>query len=268
MTDTILLLDQMGRILFLATDADEVLGEEPDYWIGQSALDLVHPDDLTTVVPRLRSAIANPDASQQQFIRIRIGTGKEDRWFAIELHGFNPCDFKGTPAALVSVRDTTGRLAVEQARNIADRSIGAAPRAVEGESVAHELLSRAMHGFPSDMQALLMHITITNYDDVAASQGADFAYDLLTIAAARIVERSRKIDLIARSADDSLLVLYLGTDAARHASRLTERVFQTCLEHDSCPTEVHFQLGYALASEGDDYAAVEEFAANAAQFTT
>jgi len=251
LTDTVLIIDEMGRLLYVSSDG-EVLGHDPDYWVGRSALDVLHPDDLDDVVGHIKAALTSKD-DRRRFARIRIGS--DGLWFPAEAFGFNRLDFAGTPALLISIRDTTGELWVEQARRRADRTIVEYGFS-QGERVAEEVVATLLGTLRPNQKVLLIDVALTNASEIRETSSSDCLLAIMSETSDRIVANNRDQDIVLQVADDRLMVMVRGIDDTPTAYRLAARVFALCEELSTPELSCRFQVGFALASAGDDFADV------------
>jgi|GEM_PF-5373113 len=255
---TILILNPMGRILFLSTTDDDVLGDEPDFWLGQSALDLFHPDDLPLVVPRIDAALQG-DNTPRQIIQLRVRTD-DHRWFPVEAYGFNPITFEGAPAVVVSVRDTTRYVMFKRARQFARRSLepgtsGASGPALEicdrRQLIDDVIPSMFMHHGQAD-QLMLLGLRLTNYAELATRAGAQTASQALLDVAHAIDQTCRSGDLVLRAASNKLLVALSGVNTHQTALSIAERARELAERPHG---QIAFEAGVEVAviSQADNY---------------
>ncbi|HYD09842.1 MAG TPA: PAS domain S-box protein, partial [Acidimicrobiales bacterium] len=59
-SDTINVLDADGRIIWHSGNPGGTLGMPDEHWVGQSGLDLVHPDDLPLVAELSAEILESP----------------------------------------------------------------------------------------------------------------------------------------------------------------------------------------------------------------
>jgi PAS domain S-box-containing protein len=78
MADMVLVVDSLGRIAYVNHTAELLLGWSRIDWIGRSAFDLIHPDDVGSVAESLATASASGPGIKQP-IELRIRTSS-DEW--------------------------------------------------------------------------------------------------------------------------------------------------------------------------------------------
>ena len=109
--DITVVMNEQGRLLFVSSSAQELLGFEPDELVGQNAFEFLHPDDHAEATGSLASLGSGSTEGGRAF-RIRHRDGS---WLTFE--GIIT-DHRGDPTIggfIAVARDVTGRLAVEAA---------------------------------------------------------------------------------------------------------------------------------------------------------
>jgi len=263
LTDTLIVMDEMGRMLWVTSDSGELLGHDRDYWVGHSALDLVHPDDLPVVVRLIQEAFTSA-GRRRRFASLRIGS--TGRWFPVDVLGFNRLDFEGSPALIISIRDTARELQVAQARQRAERTI-AEQRPENWSQVAEDVASAVLDSLRPTEKILLLDISLLNAQKIAELTDSSVVQDTMTETTKRLNNSSRDHDIVLQTAQDRLLVIVRDVEHTRTAYRLAQRTFELC-EGVGLEVPCSFQVGFALASAGDDFAEVRAYAETAAQFSS
>jgi len=109
MHDLLCELDRDGQYLYVSQNYAEVLGYGPDELLGRNAFELVHPDDLPTVV----SIFNSPDGRGQTVFRHRHQNGD---WRWMESTGKVYTTAEGDSRGVVISRDITDRKRTEEER--------------------------------------------------------------------------------------------------------------------------------------------------------
>lgn len=268
---TILILNPMGRILFLSTTDDDVLGQNPDFWLGQSALDMIHPDDLPLVTPRINKAISG-DPSPRQVIHLRVGTD-DTSWFPVEAYGFHPIDFEGGRGVVVSIRDTSRAIMFKRAQQFARRTLKRTPgdrvspvdEISDRRSLIEDLIpSMFMHGGQSD-QLMILNLRFTNFKERASEFGAEATCRAVREVASSIGATSRPDDLIVRSERAQLVLALTGVTTQLTVFAIAERVYELSIKQQG---DIAFttEVGCALISQADDYDDVLDYLTQATHF--
>jgi diguanylate cyclase (GGDEF)-like protein/PAS domain S-box-containing protein len=110
-SDIITVLDAQGCIVYSSPAAERVLGYPEGYMQGQSAFELVHPDDVAHVVEAFLS-IAEPGSRACVEFRMLHADGS---WRRVEAVGMNRLDDPAVRGVVVNTRDVTERSQAEAA---------------------------------------------------------------------------------------------------------------------------------------------------------
>ena len=102
--DALVGLDAEARVLWVNAAAERLFGERVESWVGRSALDLVHPDDIPMAAVTLQS-VQRKEVGTPIELRVRRKGG----WRLIELVGANRLADPDVGAILLSIRDITAR---------------------------------------------------------------------------------------------------------------------------------------------------------------
>ena len=108
--DAVVIVDGNGTIVWGNRSAERLFGRTLEDWVGQSGLDLVHPDDHEFALRSL-STIQDKDVGTAIELRVATASG----WRLIELIG-TTTHWLGEPVILCSMRDLTERRRYELAR--------------------------------------------------------------------------------------------------------------------------------------------------------
>ena len=104
--DTIMLLDEKGRITYLSPGRARILGYDGPERIGAAALDIVHPEDAPEISRRFARLKERPGGSDTAEMRCRH---KDGSWRWIEATGTNLLDEPSVRAIVVNYRDLSAR---------------------------------------------------------------------------------------------------------------------------------------------------------------
>lgn len=107
MADMVLVVDSLGRIAYANQTAELLLGWSRVDWIGRSAFDLIHPDDVGSAAESLATASASGPGIKQP-IELRVRTS-EDSWRPVEIISSNMLDESSVRGLVVVARDLTAR---------------------------------------------------------------------------------------------------------------------------------------------------------------
>jgi PAS domain S-box-containing protein len=110
-TDLIGILGPDATIRYLSPSAERMLGYRPETWVSQSALDLVHPEDVAAVAGALQAGIEHHDTGEPLIFRLRHADGS---WRLFEGTDTNLLESEAVQGIVVNVRDITERHEAEQ----------------------------------------------------------------------------------------------------------------------------------------------------------
>lgn len=121
--DVISLHDPDGRYSYVSPSCERVLGYAPADLTGHDFYELVHPDDIERVRRMLHQPALLGEPGACEYVRVRHRNG-EYLW--VDASAVPTRDKTGNIASIqVSVRDVTGRKAVEDTLRLHDRAIAA-----------------------------------------------------------------------------------------------------------------------------------------------
>lgn len=106
--DPVVAIDAGGTLLYVNSVASEVLGWRREELVGQSVLDLLHPDDLNLVVSSM-ATVSSKRVGELIMVRALMGDGS---WKGLEVRGgiYRTGD---SEVNVLVLRDTTNRHALE-----------------------------------------------------------------------------------------------------------------------------------------------------------
>jgi len=110
-TDTIAIVDETGCIVYLSPAAERVLGHQPDRLIGESLIDLVHPDERARFGEVFKYLAAQPNRVAAAEHRLRHAEGHH---VYMESIGVNLLANPAVHGIVVNSRDVTRRRRVEE----------------------------------------------------------------------------------------------------------------------------------------------------------
>ena len=115
--DPVFVIDGEGRLAYASGASRRALGWEVEDWIGRSAFDLVHPDDLDMALVSFES-VGGKDVGSPIDIRLRTA---DDSWRYFEIVGANLIEDPVIRGIAIVARDITERRRFEVATNDHDR---------------------------------------------------------------------------------------------------------------------------------------------------
>ncbi len=111
--DALVLLDPSGCVSWTSPATSALLGYEPHALVGQSMVDLAHPDDLGRALEHGAEALDTDTELDPVLVRIRQGDGT---WRHVEVAAGTVADDVGTVTGVVlNLRDADDRIRAEEA---------------------------------------------------------------------------------------------------------------------------------------------------------
>ncbi|MBI5650780.1 MAG: PAS domain S-box protein [Chloroflexi bacterium] len=104
--DGVTILDRQGVFQYFSPSLDRVLGYRAEEILGRSAFDLIHPDDVLSVLTAFQEGIEIPDKFTLLEFRVRHGHGA---WIHLDAAAHNMLDDPSVTGIIVNYRDVTDR---------------------------------------------------------------------------------------------------------------------------------------------------------------
>jgi diguanylate cyclase (GGDEF)-like protein/PAS domain S-box-containing protein len=105
MPDPVIVVDTDVCLHYVNPAGVDLFGWRPDVWLGKSILDLIHPDDVASVLSSTGTMQAKRIGTPVE-IRVRVADGS---WKWVEIVGYNALDVPGLHGLVVVARDVTRR---------------------------------------------------------------------------------------------------------------------------------------------------------------
>jgi diguanylate cyclase (GGDEF)-like protein/PAS domain S-box-containing protein len=218
--DLIASIEPDGRYSYVSPSYQDVLGYRPEEILGTIAFDLIHPDDLSSVLQEFARTVSDGTSGKATF-RYRHKNG-EWSWFETTGKIVAASD---TRRMVVVSRDVTDRRRLEaQLRQQAlhDALTGLANRAALKDRLDLALARTARNRG----QVAVLFIDLDNFKIVNDTLGHDAGDELLITAAERLRECLRPMDTLARFGGDEFVVLVEDVSDAAEAVAVAERALQ------------------------------------------
>ncbi len=110
-SDILFIVDPAGNPIYVSARAGEVLGYAQDRPLGQSTLDLLHPDDITETAEALALVMKGEHGDESLLVRTRTADGG---YRHLELRATSLLDDPDVEGVLVSARDVTEQKRAEE----------------------------------------------------------------------------------------------------------------------------------------------------------
>lgn len=126
-SDIIRILDKDGRIIFDSPSSVKILGYPPDYLLGRSPLDFIHPDDRERVRKDLSKVYARKNPGTPTEFRMRKADGE---YLDVESIGMNMVGVPGVDGIVITTRPITERKRAEERLRMLSRAVEDSPATV------------------------------------------------------------------------------------------------------------------------------------------
>ncbi len=110
-TDMIAIVDGASRVIYLSPASERILGYQPERLVGQSLIELVHPDEQTRFGEVFKYLAAQPNRVAAAEHRLRHAEG---HYVFMESIGVNLLGNRAVQGIVVNSRDVTRRRRVEE----------------------------------------------------------------------------------------------------------------------------------------------------------
>ena len=245
-SDVVTIVDENGVIRYESPACANVLGYPPERVIGMHLVDLVHPEDRTTVEAYLKRFMAREGSAPSVEWRMRHASGE---WRHCESIGSNLLTDPTVAGFVLNTRDISDRKTLElQLRHQAfhDQLTGAANRALFRDRADHALKRAARSRKP----VAVVYCDLDNLKETNDQFGHDTGDKLLAAVASRLAGCIRAEDTVARLGGDEFAILLVdsgGEGAARHiAQRLLDSLAEP-FQIDGHAVRTTASIGIALS---------------------
>jgi diguanylate cyclase (GGDEF)-like protein/PAS domain S-box-containing protein len=241
--DVITVLEPDGTIRYQTPSIEDVLGYRPEALAGTRLVDVVHPDERDWVVAQFASIKRRPGAAEgTMLVRWRHRDGS---YRSVESRSANLLDDAGVGGIVVSSRDVTDRVTLEEAltrRAFDDGLTGLANRALFVDRLEHALYA----GNPQEERLAVVFIDLDDFKKVNDSLGHSAGDEVLRVCARRLSERLAAGDTVARLGGDEFAVLLEGCTTPEAAGQMARYLLDALAE----PVELHGRRMVLSASAG------------------
>jgi diguanylate cyclase (GGDEF)-like protein/PAS domain S-box-containing protein len=103
--DPVIVVDTAVNLRYVNQAGADLFGWRPEVWLGRSILDLIHPDDVASVLSSTGTMQSKRVGTPVE-VRVRVADGS---WKLVEIVGRNSLDVDGVLGLVVVARDVTKR---------------------------------------------------------------------------------------------------------------------------------------------------------------
>jgi diguanylate cyclase (GGDEF)-like protein/PAS domain S-box-containing protein len=215
-SDVITILEPDLTIRYESPSVEHVLGHAMEERVGHSPLELVHPDDASSVRLALEQVVTTAGGERRFEHRIHHADGT---WHVVQAIAKNLIDVEAVGGLVVNYRDITEQKALEeQLRRQAfhDELTGLPNRALFTDRLEHAIQFLGRDTAP----IAVLFVDLDDFKTVNDSLGHDAGDRLLVEAARRIEKCIRSVDTVARLGGDEFAVLMedVGAEAPTEAA--------------------------------------------------
>ncbi|HET6871301.1 MAG TPA: EAL domain-containing protein [Solirubrobacteraceae bacterium] len=223
--DVISVLDRDFRVRWQSPSVTRLLGFDPQQALGMHALELVHPEDGPEV-ERLLATTSHRSDPVTLSTRTRHANGE---WRHLEVIADNRLDDPTVEGIVLSMRDVTGRQALEEElrhQAFHDALTGLANRALFEEHLVQALARARRHHQP----VAVLFLDLDDFKTINDSLGHEAGDKLLREAAIRIAGAVRAEDIAARLGGDEFAVLAETSEHDEDAGTIATRLLTALAE--------------------------------------
>ncbi len=222
-SDLIAVLETDGTLRYESPSHERVLGYPPGARIGESVLDLVHPDDRPQMEDALRHLAAHPEGPVTLEYRSAHADGT---WRVIESTGANLLAHPAVGGIVFNSRDVTDRRRAEE--QLLHDAFHDELTGLPNRALFMDRLRRAMERGRRDPRSTtaVLFLDVDRFKIVNDSLGHPAGDELLVRLADALSSAVRPKDLIARVGGDEFTILLEGDHDAADAVRVAERVHE------------------------------------------
>jgi diguanylate cyclase (GGDEF)-like protein/PAS domain S-box-containing protein len=223
-SDVIAILDEEAKLSYMSEAIERITGFTPEHYLGTSALDFPHPDDMEKSAALIAGVLEDPTTSAA--IELRIQTAEGD-WRWVEATITNLLAHPSVRGLVANVHDVTERRLLE-----ARLQFGAYHDALTGLPNRRAFLERMDEALArarrQGTSLAVLFCDLDRFKVVNDSLGHVAGDQLLEAVARRLSGALREEDLVARFAGDEFAILLEESGNAAAAAAGAERVLQ-CL---------------------------------------
>jgi diguanylate cyclase (GGDEF)-like protein/PAS domain S-box-containing protein len=246
--DVMVVVSEQACLEYVSAGVRQLLGREPDQWIGASIVDHIHPDDLERLMTRL-TLVLDGAAPLPHDVRIRNADGA---WVDIELTARRVVTASGLRKLVVSMRDTSDRqVLLARVRWQANHD------SLTGLLSFAGLQEKVETAPEFDGGMLIMRIDVDGFARINEFYGHRFGDAAMRLFGSRFVEMASTNACVARLGGDDFVVVQpspvsrfdKSTEelSKREAALLVERLVGP-YELDGVSIELNFRVGLATVT--------------------
>ncbi|MCC6178131.1 MAG: EAL domain-containing protein [Chloroflexi bacterium] len=250
-SDLISIVDADATIRYQSPSVERLLGYSQAELIGQSAFEIIHPDDLPVVYAALTDCVLEAGSDGPTEVRVRHKNGS---WRVMETMRTDQRDNPAVRGIVVNSRDVTERKALEaRLSHLAfhDPLSGLANRALFMDRLEHALVRTSR----ANRSVAVLILDLDNFKVINDSLGHQSGDELLRTAAGRIRDCLRAGDSAARLGGDEFTILLEDIPDVYTAVQVAERLaecLKTPIQLAERELTVTASIGISVGTSGED----------------
>lgn len=231
--DLVTVTDTHGRRLYHSPSVERVLGYGPNELEGDSALDIVHPDDQGGLRGMLAKLILKPEQPLRTRYRLRRADG---RYVYME----------STVVFLPGLID--GGAIVSCATNVTDRTLRDPATGLVSQTFLEHHLELRRERSENELYPLsILMADLDQYSSIVSSLGELEGERILRVVAERFEEALAEMDLVAKLDAERFAFVLQGVDEEQQAEVVIERLRQVLQKPIATPAgEISLSASFGL----------------------
>lgn len=117
LTDIIIIVDRNINITYESPSCSKVFGYSPGFLMGKNGIDIIHSEDIATVLHDLNDVFVKQNDHSPTEFRVK---GSKGQWISLEAVADNMLDHPAIKGIIITGRDVTERRRVEKALKISE----------------------------------------------------------------------------------------------------------------------------------------------------
>jgi len=238
------IIDDEGRFQYVSSSYCRILGYKPEELIGTSMFGLIHPDDLLRILTVFTEGLQANISLVRAECRMRRADGF---WFTVESIGYNCFDDPAIKGIVVTSRDITERVRMEETLRYQTQYDGLT--GMPNSTRFIELLEQEVLAAQGEQRLMaVLVLDIDRFKDVNDTFGHHHGDLLLQQVGMRLQQIVPAPDVVSRLSGDEFAVLLLEADEARAeavASAIHGALEEPCIV-DGYPVQIDVSIGASL----------------------
>jgi diguanylate cyclase (GGDEF)-like protein/PAS domain S-box-containing protein len=264
-SDTIVVIDADGNVLWESGNPGGTLGRPPEYWRGRNGFEFIHPDDVEQMAVWLAELLEAPGSEVKGEYRI---AAPGEAWVWVEGSAVNLLHDPLIGGIIITTRNIDDRKRYEahlEALALHDPLTG-----LPNRTLLHDRLEHALARLDRrDATVAVLFCDLDRFKEINDQHGHAMGDDVIITFASRLADVIRPGDTVARFGGDEFVVLCEDVegadDALAVAARIEAAVAEPFVVGESSFT-LSTSIGVAVARGATDSPGALLLAADAAMY--